>query len=1028
MIRKLIVVFVLAFASQALLLAQDGKLRGKVTDRETGEALVGATIVVEGTNLGAATDINGDYVVLSIPVGNYAVKASYVGYAITTISNVRINSNLTTTLDFALASEAVQVGAVEIVAERPLIQRNTTNTVRMTTQENIENLPIRGVQNIIALDAGVVQQNGRLYVRGGRDGEIAYYLDGANTTNPITNTQTIAPIQEAIEELQLQAGGYTAEFGGGNSAIVRTTMRGGTSDYHASLSYLTDDFAKPGNGYFGSTSFGFRNGVLTLSGPILNKNFRFFAVGQHNYVRDRSVRFMTPFQFLDLRVDENDSRYQRDANGDPLPNDQQPLLPGPIVFQKNYVPRNYRENNTVQGTINYDAQPYKFRLSGSYNADRFVSGANWPNALANVFRIGTLPEVNNRQAFAELKFNHIVDNKTYYEVGVSWQRITGRTFDARFDNVAGSELPALTVGGESFTPKFLDNWNAYTDSLVNDQLGYKGFARRFAAPNQWSTIDGFRFNDPNAPNNSYSRSVDQAWGIVADVTSQIQTNHELKAGGRFEMWNSRRYTVNNITNAMEHLYGIRGNQPRSYADMKTLEANLAKPAVGNINHIGYDVFGNEVDDGPDAPAKPVFASAYVQNKLEYSDLILNFGLRYERFDSKGKTFPNPDLTDSAFISSLDVIDVDKLVDIPIVNLLLPRISFSFPVTDNTVFYAMYGKYAQMPALNQLYVGNTVLSRTVSPVSRGNAFLTPIGLLMRPERTTQYEMGFRQTLSENFALTMSGFYKDLKDQLSVRAYTDQAGNKLFTAYLNEDFGTVKGLELTFELRRVERFAARVNYTLSDARGTGSNSQTGFAAVEQGIGKTTDFVNPLGFNQTHRGALLLDYRFARNDGGPILEGAGVNALLTFNSGHSYTRIKEPKSLGQASVWNIGVYPLTDPRFSIPAEPINASSTPWVFNIDLNVNKMLWVGNFSVELFVNVLNLLNTKQIINVYPNTGTPYDDAWLTSPLAVGKLTTPNYVDFYKAINLDNRWAYNTTTGNDLFGSPRQVRFGARVEF
>ena len=159
-----------------LLLAQDGKVRGKITDKESGEPLIGANVIIEGTSLGASTDVEGEYIILSVPPGVYAIKGSYIGYAAMTISNIRVSSNITTTQDFQLSSTAIQTQAVEVVADRPLIQRNTTNTVRLATQDDIKNIPFRGLQNILALNAGVVQQDGNLYIRGGRNGEVAFLL------------------------------------------------------------------------------------------------------------------------------------------------------------------------------------------------------------------------------------------------------------------------------------------------------------------------------------------------------------------------------------------------------------------------------------------------------------------------------------------------------------------------------------------------------------------------------------------------------------------------------------------------------------------------------------------------------------------------------------------------------------------------------------------------------------------------------------------------------------------------------------
>ena len=301
--------------------------------------------------------------------------------------------------------------------------------------------------------------------------------------------------------------------------------------------------------------------------------------------------------------------------------------------------------------------------------------------------------------------------------------------------------------------------------------------------------------------------------------------------------------------------------------------------AGLINNYGYDVDGNESNDGFDAPYHPTFVSAYVQNKFEYQDFVLNAGLRYEYFKPGHKTFKDAITPD--FNQTLDVIDQSLLVDAPTYQFVLPRLSFSFPVTAATVFYAQYGKYAQMPTLNLMYVGNTTLSRTVSPTSRGNAYLTPVGFLLTPERSTQYEMGIRQQLADNFAFTLSGFYKDARDQSQVRNIVNEQGVAVYRSYQNVDFGTVKGIELTVELARTKRFAARVNYTMSDALGTGSNPNAAFGIIEQGIGRQINFINPLGFNQRHRGTIMLDYRWADNEGGPVLSGLGGNILFTFNS---------------------------------------------------------------------------------------------------------------------------------------------------
>jgi hypothetical protein len=991
--RKLFAVLFAAVLLPALLLAQDGKLRGRVTDRDSGEPLVGANVFVEGTNLGAACDINGDYIILSVRAGVYTLRISYVGYNQLTLSNVRVSSNITTTQDIRLTSSAIQVQAVEIVAERPLVQRNTTNTVRLSTQEDIENLPIRGIQNILALQAGVVQQGGNLYVRGGRAGEVAYYVDGANATNPLSNTEMVSIIQEAVEELQLQSGGFTAEYGGSSSGIVRTNVRTGGSSYKASVDYLTDDFAKPGKQFLGTSSFGYRNAVVTLGGPIPGvQNMTFFLAGQHSYNRNRRAMWITPFEF-DLKTDINDSR------GEGVD------LPGPVGFKENTLPNNWQFTNTVQGTVQFDMQPLKFRFTGSYayQENPWGSRTDWNSALANIFNQQRTPIEKRNNMFASLRMTHMLDASTYYEVGVSFQ-------NRKYERV---------------DPHFGSNWRSFMDSAANAAIGFTGFTSKWNGPLAYSVINGFGFNNENTPNNSYAINKQQEWGISVDLTRQMNKIWEVKLGARTDIWVMRQFNVGSIQNYMAYLYGSRGNSPRVFASPEARRLALASNTAGNVNHYGYDVDGVETSAGFDAPRRPFFLNGYLQNKFEYRDLILSVGLRYEYFNPNNMTFANA--LNPVLNTAADVIDESQLVAVTPYQMILPRLSLSFPVTDNTVFYAQYGKYAQMPSLDNIYVGNVAVSRTVSIYNRGNAFLTPVGFLVTPERTTQYEMGIRQVLSSNFAFTLSGFYKDIRDQIQVRSVTNANNVELYKAYLNDDFGTVKGVELTLELRRTERFAARVNYTMSDARGTGSNNQSAYGALEQNIGRATSFINPLDFNQTHRGSVLLDYRWGMDEGGPILSGLGANILATFNSGHPYTKIQELKELGQSDPWTVGVEPVSDRRYSYPTEAVNSSTTPFFFNIDLSVSKTLKVGPLGLEVYVNVLNLLNTKHVINVYPTTGSAQDDGFMSNPLSAGYRQIPNYEAFYRAINLQNRWAAFGTAIGDVYGVPRQIRVGMRAE-
>ena len=148
MFRKFYTILLLMLFSCSFVLAQSGRVSGKVTDKETGEPLIGANIIIVGTSFGAASDVNGDYVIRQVQPGNYSIRASYIGYQDVTVSNVRVVAGLTASEDFQLSSSKITTGEVVIVSKRPLIEKSSTNAMRIVGSEDITTLPVRDVDQI----------------------------------------------------------------------------------------------------------------------------------------------------------------------------------------------------------------------------------------------------------------------------------------------------------------------------------------------------------------------------------------------------------------------------------------------------------------------------------------------------------------------------------------------------------------------------------------------------------------------------------------------------------------------------------------------------------------------------------------------------------------------------------------------------------------------------------------------------------------------------------------------------------------
>lgn len=349
-------------------------------------------------------------------------------------------------------------------------------------------------------------------------------------------------------------------------------------------------------------------------------------------------------------------------------------------------------------------------------------------------------------------------------------------------------------------------------------------------------------------------------------------------------------------------------------------------------------------------------------------------------------------------------------------IVMPRISFSFPISDEALFYAFYDVLSQRPSANRF--------NPLDYLSLANK--THSGLIQNPNlkamKTTNYEVGFKQTLSASSALTINAFYKEMRDMIQ---YT-KVGFAFPMDYItlgNMDFGTTKGLSLAYEMRRTGNLSLNANYTLQFADATGSSSTSGANVVgssQPNLRTTT----PVDYDQRHNIMTNIDFRYGKgsNYTGPLWKGrqifanTGINVSATAGSGTPYSR-------------QVSATALKSSRSAL-AGSINGSRLPWTYRVDMRINKgfdIFWGDpeerkSTSVNVYVQVQNLLNTKNIVKVYRYTGNPDDDGYLTSSIGmddIDKRTDPNsYVDLYSLyLNKPNNYT-----------RPRTVRLGITLDF
>lgn len=348
---------------------------------------------------------------------------------------------------------------------------------------------------------------------------------------------------------------------------------------------------------------------------------------------------------------------------------------------------------------------------------------------------------------------------------------------------------------------------------------------------------------------------------------------------------------------------------------------------------------------------------------------------------------------------------------------LPRLAFSFPISDAANFFAHYDVLVQRPPSNWEVTALDYLYFYVPGRTGGNPY-NNANLL--PERVVDYEVGFQQRLNQTSAIRFSAYYKEYRNLLQTRTYLFVPVISRYETFGNIDFGTVKGFTVQYDLRRTRNFEARLTYTLQFADGTGSN-----ATSSQGLSQRGNIrvLFPLSFDERHNITGVFDYRFAsgkqyngpRLFGSDILANFGANFLVSAVSGRPYTATLRAARFGGQGITG----------------SINGSRLPWRFNTDMRLEKSFPLSApgkkpLDLTVYFRVQNLFDTRNIVGVYTFTGSPTDDGYLASP--EGQSVQQNVVA--QGQNLSAyRDAYSWALLNpDVYTQPRRLFIGALFSF
>lgn len=888
--KRLLTLFLALVLLQAVVFAgTTGKIAGKVLDAKTKEPLIGASVFIEGTSMGAAADVDGNYFVINIPPGNYNIKASTIGYASVEIKSVRVSVDQTTKLDIEMGEQSVQIQTIEVTASRPMVQKDLTSTQTSISGNNISMLPVEDVQSVINLQAGVVDG----HFRGGRIGEVKYLIDGVSVNDVYSGEATMQASTNSIQELQVITGTFNAEYGQAMSGIVNQVTKIPEDHYNGSFSAYTGDYLTTRTGLF--QYMGKVNPLRTynvqgsLSGPIPKTNdfIKFFT----------SARYLNDDGYLYGKRIFN----TRDSS-DFTANDPNNWHVGATGDGKN-VSMNYSRQLTLQGKL--------------------------------AFKVGSgkgivLEALYQKHDYGQYDHMFIYDpdgNYTYHQ----------NSF----------------LGSMSYTQVF--NRSSFLDLLGSIySTDYKQYTFENPLDSRYVTQDRFSQVSGNAlytggTQNWYFTHKTKTYTAKADYTSQITNIHEIKAGVEVDL------------NSLD------------YKDFQIMDdaATGYLPQLPTPGAFNYNVYNNH----------PYQLAAYLQDKIEFDYLIINIGVRYDYFQPDGRVLNDPD--NIAILDSLSPPYADSLSrPASAKHQISPRLGISYPISDKGAVHISYGHFFQVPSFQYLYMNpNSRIPLTgnypdLIGSSIGNADL-------KPQETVMYELGLQQEITDELAVNVTTYYKDIRNLLGVKIH-EKNNFKKFAEYVNLDYGAVTGFTLSFTKKFVNGIGATIDYTYQVAQGDASDPNEAYTKAQASppIEINSQLV-PLDWDRRH------SLNFTLTAGVP--DNYIISAIGQLNSGLPYTPSYQNQRTGLE----------------------NSASRPTFFNVDLYITKYFKLSGMNFSVFAKIYNLFDTANELTVFTDTGrsgyTLDETRAQSAPRGINTIT-----EYF--------------TRPDFYSAPRQVLVGVSMDF
>ena len=607
-----------------------------------------------------------------------------------------------------------------------------------------------------------------------------------------------------------------------------------------------------------------------------------------------------------------------------------------------------------------------FFASGRYvNSDGFLYGRNIVQPVSANPGEGSIVDVDGRQVFVpalgdssfssmnwsqqatgQLKLTARVFGNNRLSASVLIQDDEGQNYDHLF-RYNPSGIPTTYGKSRSFTGtythvfgtrSFLDVKGAYFENRVDSYVYEDPLDSRYPADDALRLLGGnFSFYRGGARLDWFERKTETLVGRL-DFTSQVTRRHQMKTGVEFK---SHDLYLN--------AFDVKNNPSTNFEP--------AIPAPGTPDHVLYT-------------QNPVEAAAYLQDKMEFDILVVNLGLRLDYFDARSEIledFGRPTTSPRASTSAKWQLS--------------PRAGLAYPLSERGVLHVSYGHFFQMPPFEYLFANPDYIYDPEEGVGRAYGFAD-----LKPQQTVAYEIGLQQAFTEEIGVTLTAYYKDIRNLLGTRIEVIQPGFdepfplEKYGRYINRDYGQVKGFTVAFEKRMSRGFALDVDYTFQVARGNASDPRSVLLDEQAGIESEKQLV-PLDWDRRHQ----------------------LNTSVTLGGGSGWLGTIVGR-IGSGLPYTPS---LADERIGLE----NSARRPGFIAFDLYASKQLDLLGVPLSLYTRVFNVLDTRNEIGIYSDTGRAFPNLRYLPGEPQGLNTKEEYLE-----------------RPDFYSAPRQVTVGMAVSF